>query len=297
MFVRSVRPPASPIASPFELLFVGNRLLVVEDALGTRLFEAPAADLDETARLLHLGSLDGRPCYVRELRRTDFPVASDSPLWAGASPPSEQDEPEGAGGPVLSRVVLRDLRSLMGALDEELLKVAGIASQVLDWDRNHQFCGRCGGPTLASERERARSCPSCKLTFYPRISPAIIVGVHRDGRILLAHNRRHRGSRPMFSVLAGFVEPGESLEECVRREVAEEVGLELGEIRYFASQPWPFPDSLMVGFTAEYRSGEIRVDGVEIMEASWFAPESLPPIPPPGTIARQIIDSLAARTS
>ncbi len=288
MFVRSVNPPESPGVSSLELVFVGNRLLVEENGRETRLFDGKLEGGEETTRLLHLGSLDGRPCYVRELRQADFPVSSDGATNGPLG---------GAGAAPVSQVVLRDLRSLMGALDDELLKIAGIASQVLDWDRNHQFCGRCGGPTVSSTTERSRSCPACKLSFYPRISPAIIVGVHRDGKILLAHNRRHRGSRPMYSVLAGFVEPGESLEDCVRREVAEEVAIELGEIRYFGSQPWPFPDSLMVGFTAEYRSGEIRVDGVEIVEAEWFSRESLPPIPPHGTIARRIIDSLVSRTS
>jgi len=288
MFVRSVNPPESPGTSPLELVFVGNRLLVMENGRETTLFDVKLEAGEETARLLHLGSLDGRPCYVRELRRADFPISNDSPAWTGSA--------TGAGA-TAPQIVLRDLRSLMGALDDELLKIAGFASQLLDWDRNHQFCGRCGAPTVSSATERARSCPTCKLTFYPRISPAIIVGVHREGRILLAHNRRHRGPRPLYSVLAGFVEPGESLEDCVRREVAEEVAIELGEIRYFGSQPWPFPDSLMVGFTAEYRSGEIQVDGVEIVEADWFTRESLPPVPPHGTIARRIIDSLVSGTS
>jgi len=306
MFVRSVNQPELPGTSPLELVFVGNRLLVVETGREARLSEAKPAAGEETVRRLYLGSLDGRPCYVRELRRADVPVSSDSPAWTGAAAateaPAAQGQSAGTGGPSggaagAPQIVLRDLRSLMGALDEELLKIAGIASQVLDWDRNHQFCGRCGGPTVSSTTERSRSCPTCELSFYPRISPAVIVGVHREGRILLAHNRRHRGPRPLYSVLAGFVEPGESLEDCVRREVGEEVAIELGEIRYFGSQPWPFPDSLMVGFTACYRAGEIRVDGVEIVEADWFTRENLPPIPPHGTIARRIIDSLVSETS
>lgn len=315
MFVRSVVPPQSPTAPPLELLFVANRL-VIEEGEGrarpadlARLAapaDSPAAgaadpvehheagDDSETLRRLYLGTYDGRPCYVRELARGDLPIASDAPAW---TPPAATDStagrhaaPHAPGASV--RMVLRDLRSLMGLLDEELWRVAGTALQFLDWDRNHQFCGRCGGPTTASETDRSRSCPRCSLHFYPRISPAIIVGIHRAGRILLARNRRYRGPHPLYSVLAGFVEPGESLEECVRREVVEEVSLELGEIRYFASQPWPFPDSLMVGFTAEYGAGEIRVDGEEILDADWFDRDTLPAIPPQGTIARRIIDSL-----
>lgn len=227
------------------------------------------------ARNLFLGTLDGSPCRAIELRS---PREGEELEVAGS------DGDEGSEG-----LALLGLRSLMGRMDEELLKVAGVASQVLDWDRNHQFCGRCGTPTVASESERARSCPNCSLTAYPRISPAIIVAVLKGDRILLGHNRRHRAGH-VFSVLAGFVEPGESLEECVRREVMEEVGIELRDIRYFASQPWPFPDSLMVAFTAAYAGGEIEVDGTEIVEAAWFDKDNLPSIPPHGTVARSLID-------
>jgi NAD+ diphosphatase len=224
------------------------------------------------ARDLFLGTLDGRPCRTVELR----PVAENS---SGHAQQGEGPRPMG-------------LRSLMGRRDEELLRVAGVASQILDWDRNHQFCGRCGARTVPSDTERSRSCPTCFLTAYPRISPAIIVAVVKGDRLLLGHNRRHRGGH-VFSVLAGFVEPGESLEECVRREVMEEVAIEVKNIRYFASQPWPFPDSLMIAFTATYGGGEIAVDGTEIIEAGWFDRDHLPSIPPHGTVARRLIDWFA----
>lgn len=230
----------------------------------------------EVVRDLFLGMLDDKPCRVVELRVAD--EKSFEPWRSGGS--------AGTDGSGLS---LMGIRSLLGRMDDELLKVAGVASQVLDWDRNHQFCGRCGTQTVRSETERSRSCPSCSLTAYPRISPAMIVAVLKGDKILLAHNRRHRASH-VFSVLAGFVEPGESLEECVRREVMEEVSIKLGEIRYFASQPWPFPDSLMIAFTAEYESGDISVDGKEIAEADWFDKDHLPGIPPHGTVARRLID-------
>lgn len=251
--------------SSLTFAFRGTRMLVRTDGASARL----PADIGsgESARRLYLGTLDGRPCEAVELR--DGPAPSE-PL------------------------AFRDLRSLMGSLDEELLKIAGIASQVLDWDRNHQFCGRCGAQTVASAVERSRKCPRCSLAAYPRISPAIIVAVRRGREILLAHNRRHSG--PVFSIVAGYVEPGESLEECVRRELREEVSIEVDDIRYFGSQPWPFPDSLMLGFVARYEAGEISVDGTEIMEAGWFTRETLPQIPPAGTIARRIIESVLAET-
>jgi NAD+ diphosphatase len=143
--------------------------------------------------------------------------------------------------------------------------------------------------------ERAKKCPQCGLTSYPRLAPAIIVRIERDGpdsrEILLAHNKRHPAG--FYSVLAGFVEPGETLEECVRREIREEVGIEVKKINYFGSQPWPFPHSLMVAFTAEYANGDIILEEEELDDAAWFSPGDLPPVPPPISIARQLIDSFA----
>jgi NAD+ diphosphatase len=184
------------------------------------------------------------------------------------------------------------LRRLYGALPEALFWVAGRAVQIVDWDRTHQYCGRCGAPTGYRQSERARECPSCGLISYPRISPAIIVLVERDGRLLLARSHRHPAG--FYSVLAGFVEPGETLEEAVRREVQEEVGLEIADIRYFGSQPWPFPNSLMIAFTCRYAGGEIQVDPAELEDAGWYTAEALPNVPPPPSIARQLIDQFVA---
>ena len=160
------------------------------------------------------------------------------------------------------------------------------------WARTHQYCGQCGAPTETLTLERSRRCPACGLTSYPRISPAIIIAVVRRDehgeRILLARNHRFPPGR--FSVVAGFVEPGESLEECARREVFEEVGLHIKNIHYFASQPWPFPNSLMVGFTAEYEDGEITLEESELADAGWFTADNLPNLPPRMTIARKLID-------
>ncbi len=185
------------------------------------------------------------------------------------------------------------LRSLFATLDPTLLALAGRAKQVVSWDRDHLYCGRCATPTIPSDFERMRGCPNCELTSYPRISPAIIIAVTRkiDDRahILLARNHRFRTG--FYSVVAGFVEPGESLEQCAAREVMEEVGIAIKDIRYFGSQPWPFPNSLMVGFAARYAGGEFVLEEEEIEDAGWFTVDNLPHIPPKASIARRLIDA------
>ncbi len=182
-----------------------------------------------------------------------------------------------------------ELRQLFGKMDEDLLALAGRASQLVHWDRTHQFCGRCGAKTADRPNERAKECPSCKLLAYPKISPVIITAVKKGEEILLA--RGPHFPMPFFSALAGFVDPGETLEQCVKREVFEEVGLQVDEIRYFASQPWPFPHSLMIAFTCQWQSGEIKIDPVEIAEAYWFKKDNLPLLPPPFSIGRILIDA------
>lgn len=188
-------------------------------------------------------------------------------------------------------MAFKGLREMFGFLEDDLLGLAGRANQIVNWDQAHQFCGRCGKKMTYKEDERAKICPSCDLINYPRISPAIIVAVIRDNKILLARSPRFPAS--FYSVLAGFVEPGESLEECVAREVKEEAGVDIKNIRYFGSQPWPFPDSLMVGFTADYAGGEILMDKTEILDAGWFAADNLPQIPGKISIARRLIDWFA----
>ena len=187
-----------------------------------------------------------------------------------------------------------DLRSLHALVDATEWNAAGRGTQLLDWLRDHAFCGRCGTPTELAPGERALRCPVDGHTAYPRLSPAVIVLVEReDGRALLA--RSGRWNVPMYSTLAGFVEPGESLEDTVHREIREEVGVEVTDIRYVSSQPWPFPNSLMLGFTAAWAGGEIVVDGDEIAEANWYTPDDLPMLPPPMSIARSLIDGWLAR--
>jgi NAD+ diphosphatase len=165
--------------------------------------------------------------------------------------------------------------------------------QLIRWDRGHKFCGQCGKLTESKKDERAKICPSCGLSAYPRLSPAVIVAVVKGDRLLLGTSKRFRAD--FWSVLAGFVEPGETLEECVVREVREEVGILVENVHYFGSQPWPFPDSLMVGFTAEYAAGEITVDQTELTDANWFTADDLPRIPPKVSIARRLIDWFVER--
>ena len=158
---------------------------------------------------------------------------------------------------------------------------------VVDWDLNHRFCGRCGGETVVMDNEWCRKCSSCGHSAYPRTSPAVIVAVLNEGKILLAHNRRF--TQPVYSLIAGFVEPGEFLEDAVRREVLEETGLMVCDVRYFGSQSWPFPDSLMVGFVARYDRGTISLNE-ELEDAGWYTAETMPQIPSHGSISRKIID-------
>ena len=153
----------------------------------------------------------------------------------------------------------------------------------------HQFCGKCGTKNVLSEKEIAMICSSCNQHFYPVLSPSIIVAVRRGKQILLANHQRHKGS--IYTTLAGFIEAGETAEQAVEREVFEESGLKIKNIRYFGSQPWSFPNSLMLGFLADYESGEIRLQEEEIYDARWFdANKPLPELPPKGTIALQLIE-------
>lgn len=161
------------------------------------------------------------------------------------------------------------------------------------WTEETRFCGSCGAPMEWHQRELARTCSQCHKTIYPRLSPAVIMAVVKDGKLLLAHSHRHRAE--MYSVLAGFVEPGENLEVAVAREVYEEVGLLVRNVTYFSSQPWPFPDALMVAFTAEYAGGSITLDQSELAEAGWFAPGELPAvIPDTASVARRLIEWFVA---
>jgi NAD+ diphosphatase len=163
----------------------------------------------------------------------------------------------------------RDARSALEVIPLEETAILGQAKALLDWHARHRFCSACGAPTVSVDAGYRRECPSCKANHFPRTDPAVIMLVTSGDKCLLARNKRF-GVTHNHSVLAGFVEPGEAIEECVRREVFEEVGIRVGNVRYVATQPWPFPSNLMIGCIAEALSDEIRVDGNEIVSARWF---------------------------
>ena len=187
------------------------------------------------------------------------------------------------------------LRGLFGVMSDDLVAIAGRAGQLIDWDRTHRYCGVCATPTQRDANERSRRCPVCKYAAYPRISPAMMCLVTRGKEILLARNVNFPAGR--YSALAGFLEAGESIEEAICREVREEVGIEIKNPAYFASQSWPFPHSLMIAFTAEYAGGELAPNGHEIAEAGWFSGDSLPQLPPRISIARALIEHTLAQLS
>ena len=208
----------------------------------------------------------------------------DGACWYAVDVPAGTDPSDGAAV---------DLYAYHGRAGEEAWLAAGRAVQLVEWARTHRFCGRCGTPTEPAGHERAMTCPACGLAVFPRLAPAMITLVTRGGpgadeEALLA--RGVRWTVPMYSCLAGFVEPGESLESAVAREVREEVGLSVGDVRYRGSQPWPFPHSLMIGFRARYTDGELALDPAEITDAGWYRRDQLPMIPPPISIARKLID-------
>jgi NAD+ diphosphatase len=216
-------------------------------------------------RRLYLGTLGGRGCYA-------FEYAAETPAPPGLK--------------------WQGLRGLYTRLEDSRFALAGRALQFVDWDRTHQFCGRCGTPTRHRSGERARECPACALIAYPRIAPAVMCLIRRGREILLA--RSPRFAPGMYSALAGFVEPGESLEQCLAREVLEETGIKVANARYFASQPWPFPHSLMIAFVADYAGGEITPEPGEIEDAQWFDIDALPKLPNRISIARRLIDGAVA---
>lgn len=262
-FVPATEPRQAEAAPAWWFCCRGSELLTVSAGGECSIPEGMGPeDLKiEPVRSQFLGYLSDRPCIAVELSK-------DAVLPAG--------------------MIFQSLRKLHGQLSEDLFAIAARAVQITEWDRTHQFCGHCATPTTQLPTERAKRCSNCNLRQYPRLSPAVIMLVYRGEQLLLARAPRFRNG--MYSVLAGFVEPGESLEETVAREVKEEVGIEVKNIRYFGSQPWPFPNSLMVGFTAEYAGGTITPEPSEIEAADWFNKTELPPIPGELSIAYKLID-------
>jgi len=267
-YIPLYQPPAARTEPALWFAFRKSEILVVN---GSDRPDLPfCMELSEHGlqpqRSQYLGLYGGRHCYAAE-------VHESLPLPAGWS--------------------ALGLRDLFGLVETTLAALSGRAYQILEWDRNHQFCSRCGTATQLRRDERSRACPACGYTTYPPVTPAIMILVTHGRKLLLA--RKPAFPQGRYSALAGFVEPGEMLEDTVIRETREEVGVEIKNIRYFGSQPWPFPHSLMIAFTAEYAGGELRPDGVEIEEARWFEPDQLPKLPPPISISRRLIDTVAAR--
>lgn len=233
---------------------------------------------------------DGKPCLLEDQDLALLGLRASAGLFIGATEDHACLLGHGnAAQPVPEGFAWVELRSLFGVLEEELFWIAGRASHLALWDLAHRHCGACGEPMALKPEEWAKVCPACGQVYYPQISPAVIVAVRDGERILLARNRHYR--HPFFSVLAGFVEPGEDLESAIHREILEEAGITVKNLRYFGSQPWPFPSSLMIAFTADYAGGELRPDPEEILEASWFTRDNLPVIPASQSIARRLIDA------
>lgn len=263
-FHPGIRPSGSISAPPLWFVFSRDRVLIqIIDRCSVAVNGRSPEELGLPAAFTrYLGRYGANDCLVAELA-------------------------EGCEAP--TGMEFRSLRGLFGAIDEDLLALAGRALQIVHWQREHRFCGRCGTAMADRSSELARECPGCGLISHPRLSPAVIMSVIREDKILLARAPRFPGG--MYSTLAGFVEPGETLEEAVRREVFEETAIEVDDISYVASQPWPFPHSLMIGFTAVYAGGEIVIDNREIEDAGWFGVEDLPPLPSRVSIARLLIDN------
>lgn len=264
-FILNQRPTVKdPLAkSDVCIVLQGDRLLGCLESEG-RLLLPDLVVLDGFVNDAHsLGQLDGGDCWFASVAdaSTPLPVGWE---WL-------------------------ETRALLSAFSVAQLQAVSCARELHWWRERNRFCGCCGTPTIDVATERAKKCPQCNALFFPNASPAIIVAVTRGHQILLAHNRNFRPG--VFSLLAGFVDPGETLEQAAVREVREEVGVEIGGLRYVSSQPWPFPNSLMLGFRAQYVSGELAVDGKEIEQAGWFTRDALPEIPRIGTVARAIIDA------
>jgi NAD+ diphosphatase len=260
-FIKTVTAPENMDPEGYYFIFDGNYIFVVEkgDEIAIPKLKSQEATASGLSEPCFIGMLDNHPCYSVD--------ASDH----------------------FEKFKRMNIRVLIENVDLTFWQAAGYARSIHDWNLNFRYCGRCGTQTIPKPDEHVRKCPECSLMSYPRISPAVIIAVVKKDQILLARGVNFPNKK-MFSVLAGFVEPDETLEQCVAREVFEETGVKVKDIRYYGSQPWPFPDSLMIGFTARFESGELDIDENEIAEAGWFSKDNLPVIPSRYTIARHLID-------
>ena len=258
---------------------------------------------EASASSFHIGVSDGEILSVNGVYPWR-PLTADEWRWCGLEALASHYLGEVAGTPIFAEELDADadepegysfetLWSFLSSVDQPAFLLIGRAKQLVEWHRHHHYCGACGQVTSTAPTDRSRRCDDCNLNFYPRLSPSIIVLVNRGDELLLAKNRHARGD--FYSTLAGFVEPGESIEETVHREVLEEVGVRVKNLRYFGSQSWPFPNSLMLGFHAEYESGEINIQEEELADAGWFHYESLPSKPAMMSISGWLISDFINR--
>ncbi|TWH49319.1 NAD+ diphosphatase [Sporomusa sp. KB1] len=258
-------PPEQSDVPVFYFLFQQNKLLVKKVDGG---FAIPSSDdLDSSKTKLtnrhYIGNIGEQACYTA--------------VYA-------------AGQLVPDNMEFQGLMDLYGQIEDNMFRVAGCAIQVITWDETHQFCGKCGEPTVTKADERAKVCPKCGYMSFPRLSPAVILSITKGDKILLVKNLK----TDFYTVVAGFVEAGETLEECLKREAREEVGIEIKNITYFGNQPWPFPHSLMLAFNAEYDKGDLTIERNELLHADWYTVDDIPQIklkPIPFSIARRLISS------
>jgi NAD+ diphosphatase len=253
--------PEQPIAdASYFVFYAGNILVKGEDQPWQPLLEIEWKMIAPESYAEHyMGMLEGRHCVAIDLQQA------------------------------VSGYTFKGLRAIAHHEDDRLFALAGRAIQIVEWFKTHCFCGRCGVETVVHQRDRARVCPQCEMHFYPRLSPSVIVLVKRGPELLLARNANWPDG--FYSTLAGFVEPGESVEDTLHREVYEEVGIRIKNIRYMGSQPWAFPNSLMIGYHADYESGDLLLQEDEIADARWFHYKALPKLPGKIAISRWLIDA------
>ncbi len=260
MFLPATKQPNLTNESVYFLLFRDNKLALDENG-AIPVLPANSAIKNSFKRLIYLGTLNGQHAFTGEaIENVELENGWD----------------------------FFEFKPLFGTIDDELYSLLGHASQITTWDKNHQFCPVCGTKTAPHNFEKCKVCPNCKFRNYPTISPSIIVSITRGNEIML--QRSPHFPEGLYSVVAGFVEAGETLEECVVREVREETGLKIKNIKYHSSQPWAYPHSLMVGFTAEYESGYLSPCQFEIEDAGWYTVDEMPTTPGPSAIAHHLIN-------
>lgn len=259
--------PGDPTIVGYWFIFHGHKLLMDSTApnhMDVQPFSPATQDIEVTDPLL-FGYYDSTPCFLATVPES-HEAASMTPMG---------------------------LRALFGATDEDYFSLAGRALQILHHNNEHRFCSKCATPMENREGELARVCPACGFITFPRVSPAVIMSIVKDDHILLGRGAHF--AKGMYSTLAGFVEAGETLEEAVAREVFEETAISVEEVAYMSSQPWPFPHSVMIGFTGKYAGGRIQVDKSELEDARWFHYRDLPRLPSRITIARLLIDNFLSK--